>query len=140
MQGKRNTGAGLVDIMWLFTKSGFFSAVQHREAPDLVIVRARWRKDLQALLVANGNPHGVVIHSSPCADYPYRATMKKETWARMVAAEAERVDYDNFKDAAHDGTARDAALLKCWAAMRAAEDPRKAVGAFLQHDYLASHR
>ena len=34
--------------MWVFTKFGFFSAVQQRDLPDVVIVRARVRGDLEA--------------------------------------------------------------------------------------------
>ena len=34
--------------MWIFTETGFVSAVQHRENPDYLMVRARDRQSLPA--------------------------------------------------------------------------------------------
>ena len=35
--------------MWLITTQGFYSAVEHREDPERLIVRARTREDIEAL-------------------------------------------------------------------------------------------
>ena len=35
--------------MWLFTKSGFFSAVRHSAKPDTIHVRSRFAGDLERL-------------------------------------------------------------------------------------------
>lgn len=107
--------------MWLFTKSGFFSAVQHRQSADVILLRARFKGDLEKLFETYWIESKV--EKTPCADYPFRACIQRKTWERIVAAEASKIDYDNFKAAAHDGTPRDDALMRCWSAMRAAQDP-----------------
>jgi len=104
--------------MWIFIKNGFFSAVQHNEKPLFLLVRARFKGDLERIFKAHGITADVV--STPTADYPFRATIPKDTWASIVKKEAEEINYSNFKAAAHDGTERDAALMRCWSAMRAA--------------------
>lgn len=35
--------------MWIFTKDGFFSAVEHRDNSDLLMIRARCREDIERL-------------------------------------------------------------------------------------------
>jgi hypothetical protein len=35
--------------MWIFTETGFVSAVQHRETPEYLVVRARDKQSLQVL-------------------------------------------------------------------------------------------
>lgn len=83
--------------MWLFTDFGFFSAVQHRDEPTKVMVRARARADLQALLDRNSFVGDVDIVTTRAADYPYRIVMDKSTWSEVASRAASNVDYDNFK-------------------------------------------
>ena len=45
--------------MWIFTTQGFYSAVEHREDPDRLIVRARTREDIEALRGADPGPRAV---------------------------------------------------------------------------------
>ncbi len=106
--------------MWLFCKSGFFSAVQHNSQPELIHVRARFAGDLERLCQA----HGVTtaVKHTPGHDYAYRMDFPRETWANIVKAEAETIDYDNFKAAVHDNTARDHAYMGCWLALRNAQE------------------
>lgn len=106
--------------MWVYTKNGFFSAVAHRDRPGYMLVRARFAGDLERLCAA----HGVEaeVRETPKADYRFRAEVPVAEWARMVAEEAEAVDYHNFKAAAHDGTARDEAYMGCWSAMRRGQE------------------
>lgn len=107
--------------MWLFTKSGFYSAVQHYDNPDIIHVRARFKGDLERLWnrYLEGEPK--VIHT-PRNDYPYRMDITRTNWAIILREEAEKIDYENFKDAAHDGTSRDAAYMGCWSALRRSQD------------------
>jgi len=102
--------------MWLFCKSGFFSAVQHAQKPGVIHLRARFKGDLERLFAA----HGVKarITETPMRDYRYRADLKKADWTRIVAAEADAIDYTNFKNAVHDGTIRDRAYMNVWCDMR----------------------
>lgn len=107
--------------MWLFCKSGFFSAVRHWDDPDTIHLRARFRGDLERLCAVHGlDP--ATIAETPEADYRFRMELPQADWARVAAAEAAAIDYPNFKAATHDGTARDAAYLGAWAALRAGQD------------------
>ncbi|MDO4576223.1 MAG: hypothetical protein Q4D98_13530 [Planctomycetia bacterium] len=101
--------------MWLFCRSGFFSAVQHFENAEVIHVRARFEGDLERLC----ETHGVTadVKETPGNDYRFRMDFDRETWARIVSEEAEAIDYTNFKNAVHDGTVRDRAYMDCWAAM-----------------------
>lgn len=109
--------------MWIFTKNGFFSAVQHFEDANLIHVRARFRGDLERLCAA----HNVEarVSETPANDYPFRMDFDRDVWTRIVAAEADGIDYSNFKGAVHEGTSRDRAYMNVWAALRQAEEPRR---------------
>lgn len=110
--------------MWLFCKSGFFSAVEHWEKPGTIHLRARFEGDLERLCAAHGlDPAAIQV--TPHGDYRFRMDLPKADWARVAAEEAAGVDYPNFKAAAHDGTARDAAYLGAWAALRRGQEGRR---------------
>jgi len=105
--------------MWLFCKSGYFSAVQHFERPEVIHVRARFSGDLERLCERHGlEPH---VTETPHNDYRYRMDFPRETWAKIVMEESLSIDYTNFKNAVHDGTLRDMAYMNCWAAMSRAQ-------------------
>ncbi len=107
--------------MWLFCKSGFFSAVAHLDKPGAILLRARFRGDLERLCAAHGlDP--ATIAETPEADYRFRMELPRADWARVAAEEAAAIDYPNFKAAVHDGTPRDAAYLGAWCALRAGQD------------------
>lgn len=106
--------------MWLFCKSGFFSAVQHFENANVIHVRARFEGDLERLCETHGVKPDVSV--TPGNDYRYRMNFPRKMWAEIVAKEAECIDYSNFKNAVHDGTSRDSAYMGCWSAMRRALD------------------
>ena len=102
--------------MWLFTKHGFFSAVQNWNDPNLIHVRARFHGDLERLCKKHGVPADV--KSLPNTDYPYRMDFERERWSEIVKREALEIDYANFKNAVHDGTERDSAYMGVWSTMR----------------------
>ncbi len=106
--------------MWLFCKSGFFSAVQHAQNPGVIHLRARFKGDLERLFAEHGV--NAQITETPLRDYRFRADLKKADWTRIVAAEADAIDYTNFKNAVHDGTERDWAYMDVWTAMRGAQE------------------
>jgi hypothetical protein len=90
--------------MWVFTPEGFLSAVQDRDNPDLLRVRARDRASLRALvnyvreLPGRGRPEVVAGGGS---DYPYRVTVNRADFAMFMFDTVDQcVDYENFKDAA----------------------------------------
>ena len=75
--------------MWLFTTSGFVSAVYKDGALQ---VRARDRKSLQPLATATG----ATVVATPLADYPYRISVTNEQYAAWVNQQALSIDYKNF--------------------------------------------
>ena len=106
--------------MWVFTRHGFFSAVQHFENPNLIHVRARFQGDLERLCQMY-SVHADIQHT-PGNDYPFRMDFDRGTWSQIMASEANAIDYENFKSAVHDGTARDTAYMRCWTALRSAQN------------------
>ena len=110
--------------MWLFCKYGFFSAVEHRDDPNMIMLRARFRGDLENLINAFFSDAGIEVLSTPRADYPFRCTISKPQWSNAASKIASEIDYDNFKDSVHDGTIRDMAYLQCWAALRSSQNNR----------------
>ena len=106
--------------MWLYCRSGFFSAVKHQTLSDVIHVRARFRGDLERLCEAHGvKPE---VSETPFNDYRFRMDFRMNDWARIVMEEAESIDYTNFKAMAHDGSERDRAYMGAWCAMRSAQE------------------
>lgn len=103
--------------MWVTSTRGFYSAVAHRDAPELVLVRARVREDLQALGELIGP---LEILATPDADYPFRAAVPRERWSAALVLLAAEIDYDNFKNAVAErqGSRREAVYHRVWAALR----------------------
>jgi hypothetical protein len=90
--------------MWLFTNQGFISIVQHRDDPELMIVRARRAEHLQALL-----PDAEVLRLDR-ADYRYRVFVSRLDLETHMLDWIQAVDYDNFKDSIPDHEYHDAAM------------------------------
>ena len=108
--------------MWIFCKYGFFSAVQHIDKPKTLLVRARFKGDLERLYKAMDHSKCGPIQKTPDADYLYRMECPKKDFAEVVWRTAGEIDYPNFKDAMHDGTVRDQAYMNCWRALWAAQN------------------
>lgn len=106
--------------MWIFTTSGFVSAVQDWNDTTMLVVRARDRKSLELLGAAASSE---IVHT-PTADYPYRLSVGKVAFSTWVAQEALAIDYPNFKSAVSGilGGAYGHALMDVWSAMHAVED------------------
>lgn len=126
--------------MWIFTRYGFFSAVCARQGdgshgqpvdPTRMMVRARRREHLELLLqrFSAGLTVRPVIHEARSTDYRYRIFLPKAEWALILTAIGNDVDYDNFKDAAHEqldatsaGRAYTHALSEVWEVMYELQD------------------
>ena len=109
--------------MWIFCKCGFFSAVQHRDKPDTLLVRGRFGGDLERLLdrlSPEERESCSSVTESPNADYLYRMEIPKHIFAKAVGEIADEIDYGNFKDSVHEGygSPRDAAYMGCWSELR----------------------
>jgi hypothetical protein len=102
--------------MWIFTKDGYFSAVQKDCNADEVLVRSRQKSDLVSL----GKKIGIKLRlrETPLSDYRYRTVLKKADWGRYLAEAALNLDYDNFKDTVPKSDfRRHGAYLQCWEAL-----------------------
>jgi hypothetical protein len=93
--------------MWIFTTGGFVSAVQHRDNPDMVMVRARDKESLETMLEGielAGTANDEVFEKpeivSVPGDYRWRVTVSKATFAVFVQFEIlNYLNYANYKDA-----------------------------------------
>jgi hypothetical protein len=103
--------------MWLFTTTGFVSAV--KQGPELVI-RARDAKSLEPIAEFGK----LKIKQTPDNDYPYRITTDNDTFASWTHYMCQTIDYSNFKSEAAlfrgDNFAK--ALSKVWSDMHDVED------------------
>ena len=106
--------------MWIFSTSGIYSTVQHRDDPEKVIIRARVKSDLVAL---NGIHHCGKIVRSPQADYPFRIVASKLDWLCALHMLGRRTTYPNFKSAIKDKRRHDL-LLRIWRMLQELEVPR----------------
>jgi hypothetical protein len=125
--------------MWLFTKVGFFSAVQcgpetpHESkafpkmktgemATDFLTIRARIAGDLERLRADYAPELGPTIEL-PGRDYPYRAYIRKEQFAAALCRASLDIDYGNFKDmiTREFGNFRHNLYAKVWSVMYGAD-------------------
>ncbi len=100
--------------MWVFTTKGFISAVADPDDPGVLVVRSRWKRDLQALFPVRR------VDVTPERDYPFRVRCARSELAAVIGAEVGAVDYGNFKDACPEG--RRAPYLQVWGALSSAAE------------------
>jgi hypothetical protein len=107
--------------MWIFTETGFVSAVQHRDNPDLLVVRGRDMLSLEP--ITNKFPE-LDITSNATSDYPHRIIMPKTKFNDWVGESITDLNYPNFKNqvAKVRGNAFAGLLGKVWGIMLGAED------------------
>jgi UDP-3-O-acyl-N-acetylglucosamine deacetylase len=105
--------------MWVFTTSGFISAVYKDGALQ---VRARDRRSLTPL----AKQTGAEIVATPLADYPYRIAITNEQFSKWLSQEVMSVDYKNFKSeiAETRGYGFAKPLNKVWSVMHEVEDSK----------------
>jgi hypothetical protein len=118
--------------MWIFTTGGFVSAVQHRDNPELVMVRARDKESLETMLegielsgVANDEKFERPEIVSVPGDYRWRVTVSKATFAVFVQFEIlNYLNYDNYKTALTKvrGEKWHRATMGVWTSMLAVDD------------------
>mgnify|MGYP001273187426 FL=1 len=97
--------------MWIFTKHGFISIVQHNSMPDHFQVKARVVTPLKSLWP------GHEIEVIDWADYRYRITIPKNEVVPVLASEIEDIPYTSFKnECAWDGMYHHV-LTRIWSIM-----------------------
>jgi hypothetical protein len=103
--------------MWIFTSEGFVSAVYKYHG---VQVRSRDLRSLNGISAASGEK----VVKTPAADYPYRVTTDRQTFAQWLCAEVMRMSYPNFKSevSAVRGSNFVHPLHEVWEVMHMVED------------------
>jgi hypothetical protein len=115
--------------MWICSQHGFYSIVADTENPGNLLLRARDREHLKALLPHANDPD---IRYTPDHDYPYRVSVSKFCAQRLAEEMIRDIDYPNFKSRA-DYNARwggmdswyAEALHRVWSVMYAAAQRRR---------------
>ena len=112
--------------MWLFTTIGFFSVVR-KDGEQHLTVRARSSADLDRLRQQFMTELSATI-SKAGTDYPFRATISQQAFAKGMASIGESIDYHNFKDevAAKMGKKRAGTYSKVWSVLREIETEKTA--------------
>jgi hypothetical protein len=114
--------------MWIFTRNGFISIVEHREDSELLLVRARRHQHLKAILP------GYQVHETPHADYRYRVEVEKEHLSKVLAEAVLNIEYDNFKNSIEDHWYHDA-CTGVWTVMHRIQPGSYYAGVRLAHEY-----
>jgi hypothetical protein len=106
--------------MWIFTETGFVSAVRKPYYPDKMVVRARDIQSLDDLVNLSG---GNVITTKD-SDYPHRVVVTDDVFKSWLEGTVEDLNYDNFKNrvALTRGTKFAKLLSGVWSTMLGAED------------------
>lgn len=132
--------------MWTATTRGFFSAVQHRDDPSLLVVRTRDHSDAQTLAAwyadwqsdmtkisaalnpdaAPSPPEGPrpAITAYEFSDYLWRVILPRSAWGAFLAETVEGLHYGNFKYAVRceQGADRAEVYSRVWSVLLALED------------------
>jgi UDP-3-O-acyl-N-acetylglucosamine deacetylase len=108
--------------MWVFTTTGFVSAVYKDGALQ---VRARDRRSLNAL----SKDTDASIVATPLADYPYRIAITNEQFSKWLQAQVLGINYKNFKSEVTDSRGYGFAkpLNQVWSVMHDVEDEKARV-------------
>ena len=106
--------------MWVFTETGFVSAVQSSKNSETLSVRARDKVSLVSIAEATGQP----ILRSPEGDYPYRVFVERVAYAQWMFEQAMNLDYRNYKNRVFDSRGYEYAheLGRVWSVMLDTED------------------
>jgi hypothetical protein len=123
--------------MWIFTETGFISAVRKPEYPDVITVRARDRQSLEAL----ASKANVEIKRSPNGDYPYRVFVGDGPFIEWFLDRGAELQYENFKNRIYQTRGSDfaRALGNVWSAMLAVEDEEARTSVFNEAGEEISH-
>src|SRR5262245_5493814 len=101
--------------MWIFTPHSFLALKCHWTRPDLLVVRARVKGDIERYFP------GARVITDPDADYRYRANLSKHRVASKLFDVVAEIDYLKFKSSVTDKR-RAAFYLDVWDACALMQD------------------
>jgi len=106
--------------VWVFTETGFLSAVCTERGSNKIKVRSRDLESLQTLVAQTGSD----VIKTPNADYPYRVIISKDEFGVFLAKSLELMEYTNFKSQVYVTRGSDFAhaLSSVWSTMHDVED------------------
>jgi hypothetical protein len=105
--------------MWLFTNDAFVSIVEHRDDPDTMLVRGRFRGDAARFL---GVPQHHEIELTT-ADYRWRVITDRASVEKALLRSIRRAHYPNFKDSIRTAWRR-AIAMRVWSVLAVAQAER----------------
>ncbi len=103
--------------MWIILNNAFVSIVEHRDDPDTLIVRGRFRGDVDRFLGRRAEGE------TPSADYRFRAEVDRGEVAEAMQRAVAGVRYPNFKDSIA-AKFRKALAMRVWSLFHAAQQER----------------
>ena len=111
--------------MWIFTTFGFFSIVQ-KSGNSFLTVRARVASDLDRLREKYMPDLSKTIKGQG-SDYPFRATISHEDFAKGMEKIVKAIHYSNFKTEieAKMGSKREAIYHEVWRILLELEKERE---------------
>ena len=80
--------------MWLFSDTGFVSAVMDPKDKNKIVVRARDKKSLEPLMKFAGVK---IVYPKRATDYPHRVVVTRQQYADWVLSLVEKLQYTNYK-------------------------------------------
>jgi len=110
--------------MWVFTETGFVSAVVHFDDPEMLMVRARDRVSLEGLAKVGG----AEVYDTLEGDYPHRVVVSKQAFQDWLLERVAEMSYHNYKSRVAEvrGYAFAAPLHDVWEVMHEVEeDPQR---------------
>ena len=84
--------------MWMYTKHGAYSVVEHRSGEEMQ-VRTRHRQYLENLMEAAEVSHEIVV--TPDRDYEFRIVVSKAEWEVIGKYLLASITYPDFKTHLH---------------------------------------
>lgn len=83
--------------MWICLNNAFFSIVEPKAGSDELLVRARRQGDIERVFPNHQ------VERTVGRDYLFRAFIKRETVAAIIAEQVMGINYNNFKNSVRDG-------------------------------------
>lgn len=106
--------------MWLFSETGFVSAVVDLQDKNKMIVRGRDKKSLEPL----AKLARVKILDTPQRDYPHRVFVSKKKFTEWVVENISSMQYNNYKSRMYQTRGADFthSLSEVWSVMHQVEE------------------